>query len=500
MERKFKFIIYVIFGLVMIERPSLGCEQKELIEIKPFPKIGPMIRDLTPTSITVVVQGDIPDHHFFHQQVHQNNTGIVYLRSVNDDQTLGRFVKFVLKEEDRHVGHLTIDQLNAGQNYTLKIGYVPEPITGDDKINVADFEWTNAHELSFKTPMADKYSESFSILAGSCRRIGLKTKGWKHEGDKTADAMYRNIVQAGMMGEKTDSIALIGDQIYADASGSLFFPAKTFGEYSKLYEKAFSQPYFRKLASTYSGPIHMMRDDHELWNNADAEEEMKYPEQSAAAYRAYALYQRPFGEATPNFWFTTSNGVEMFFVDTRSEREPSKNKIMSDAQLNALKAWLSDDVRKDYIKIIATSVPFFMLASDDSWSGFPEQRLALISHIIDNNIHNVMFLSGDAHCQNDAMYRIYESYGKDTGREFLEVLVSGIFAVSRNKADLLTDKADLREELNGYFASANKNMSETTLTENLFARISGNHKTKDVRIQVYSSKNKLLKDVQYKLS
>lgn len=467
---------------------------EEGIGVKEFPKVGPIIRYITPTSITLMGQGDILKKHLFHHSTPHDNLGVAALRQFNGDE-LGEesVVTFPMKHKDRHVGHLTLDSLKPGQKYVVRIGYLSSPDMVKSKLN---FE--NCHVVRFCTPKSDQPEEDFSILTGSCRRIGRKTSDWAKEGDHIFKGMETNILNAERLGGRTDSIAFTGDQIYADAMGMLF-PAKTFYEYGRVHEKAFSQEHFRSLAANFSGPIHMTRDDHELWNDANAEEEEKYPEQSAAAHKAYSLFQRPFGKKTPHFWYTTSNGAEMFFTDTRSERRPSKKQLISEEQLTALTTWLSADSRKNAIKIIVTSVPIFLLSTEDAWNGYPEQYRKLLDHIISNNIKHVMFISGDAHCQNDGMFHAYKADGKDTGHAFLEVLVSGLFAVARNKAGLLGDTIDLRTEDKGYLLKTKTPLSPT-LTENLFARISGNNTTKEVTVEVFNQKNERLRKTLYNLS
>jgi alkaline phosphatase D len=40
--------------------------------------------------------------------------------------------------------------------------------------------------------------------------------------------------------------------------------------------------------------------------------------------------------------------------------------------------------------------------ASDSWPAFPQTRRALLRHIVENEIRNVVFLSGDIHCSNIA--------------------------------------------------------------------------------------------------
>ena len=127
-----------------------------------------------------------------------------------------------------------------------------------------------------------------------------------------------------------------------------------------------------------------------------------------------------------------------------------------------------------------------------------EQKHELVNYIVQNNIQHVMFVSGDAHCQNDAEFKVYDTKDRDTGHRFVEVLVSGLYAISRDKANKLQNETQALHEESGYVLKTDKPLKET-LTKNLFARITGNHVTKEVTVSVHSKKNKTLKTVHYKL-
>lgn len=477
-----------------------GAASELIIEkVKPFPKFGPIVRYLTQSSITLAGQGKIPSgsHHCGDNGVE----GVASICAIDQDRKKGEVAihRFSMKSEDRNVGFLTLSNLKPNQQYQISIGYVEHKGAVQENIQNRGYSWKKSHKIDFKTPSLEPL-DSFSFLMGSCRRIGRATPIMKRLGDPIFQGMDLNIEQSSQQGIPTHFIFFGGDQIYADALGenAILMPANEFSEYASLYEKAFSQEHFRRLTTTHGIPVLMARDDHELWNDANAEEEAKRPAQSADGYKAYALYQRPFGEDTPNYWYTTSNGAEMFITDTRSERFPSQHKIMSDTQMQALKDWLSAASRSDRIKIIATSVPMFLLDSDDSWGGFMEQKHELVNHIVRNNIKHVMFVSGDAHCQNDAEFKVYDTKDQDTGHRFVEVLVSGLYAISRDKADKLQNATRAVQDGEGYILKTDGPL-EKTLTKNLFARITGNHVTKEVTVSVHSKKNKTLKTVHYKL-
>jgi hypothetical protein len=484
--------------LVLLSCNASGSEL--LIEkVKPFPKFGPIVRDLTQSSITLAGQGKIPSGS--HCSGDKTVEGVAAICTVDHGHKKGEVTihRFPMNSEDRNVGFLTLSNLKPNQQYQISIGYIEHKEDVQEDTHNHGYSWKKSHKVDFKTPAVEPL-DSFSFLMGSCRRIGRATPIMKRLGDPIFQGMDSNIEQSSHQGIPTNFIFFGGDQIYADALGenAILMPANEFSEYAGLYEKAFSQEHFRHLTTTHGIPVLMARDDHELWNNANAEEEAKRPQQSADAYKAYALYQRPFGANTPNYWYTTSNGAEMFVTDTRSERFPSQHKIMSDAQMQALKDWLSAASRSDRIKIIATSVPMFLLDSDDSWSGFMAQKHELVNYIVRNNIKHVMVVSGDAHCQNDAEFKVYDTKDQDTGHRFVEVLVSGLYAISRDKADKLQGETQALQDGEGYILKTEAPLEET-LTKDLFARITGNHVTKEVTVTVQDKKNKNLKTVRYQL-
>ena len=88
-------------------------------------------------------------------------------------------------------------------------------------------------------------------------------------------------------------------------------------------------------------------------------------------------------------------------LDCRSDRVGGL--YLSVDQMNWLKQTLSDSTAT--FKIIANSVPIFDFAgtiignvsANDRWQGYPAQRSEVLSHIRNDNITGVAWLSGDVH-------------------------------------------------------------------------------------------------------
>lgn len=453
---------------------SFPCWGQEVLQ---FPEVGPIVRSISTNDVVIMGQGN----------KHHEVTGVYRYAKVGPDEAFSAPHIFSMSKADYNVAHAAIKNLDADSLYKVQIGYV------NDKSALDKMDWSQAHNLSVMMQSSPKGNE-FSIQVGSCRRLGeiLGVSIWSKEGDKIFKAMLKDLQVAKSSGVTTDLITLIGDQIYSDATA--IGSCKTAQEYAERYELAFSQKYIRALMA--SGiPVYMTRDDHEWWNNANKEEQELRPEQNQAAKLSYDLFQRPLGKETPNWWYTVSGNVEIFYTDTRSEREPSKQQIISPEQLTALKEWLGRDDLKDRIKIIVSSVPMFLLDTNDSWGGYKAQLADLLSYITTKEIKYAMVLSGDAHCENEALFKITTSKGEEKGH-ILEVLVSGLYAVARNKAGKIAGAMDLSEH---GFKVESKTPLHPTLTENLFARITGDHKLKTVNVAVYNNKHNLLQSSVYNL-
>jgi alkaline phosphatase D len=132
--------------------------------------------------------------------------------------------------------------------------------------------------------------------------------------------------------------------------------------------------------------------------------------------------------------------IDFIMLDTRYEGRdtslgtfiPTNNALLTDthrtilgaSQLNWFKSQLSGSSAK--WKIIGNQVMIAPLTANlgsgnqvlngDQWDGYPADRKRVLDHIMQNNIHNVVFLTGDIHCSwgNDLPHPD-SSYNKNTG-------------------------------------------------------------------------------------
>lgn len=280
-----------------------------------------------------------------------------------------------------------------------------------------------------------------SFIFGSCRYPGLL---WPA---KKSDIVFGEILKQCRAANAPRFVLMNGDQIYADKLSRRIplFRADTPEEFQERYLTAFTSPNMRALLRAV--PTYMILDDHEIeddWLAAhmDGNERARTLYQNAiAAYKNYQWIHSPrnycprdslAGVSGDKFYYSFEcGGYPFFIVDTRTQRiqngngckladnhmlgYPSNNAVGEQrVQINILCDWLVAQQKKigNRPKFIATASIFVpnglatagsdarsqrKKCADDSWAAFPETRRQLLQTMVDNNIQNVVFLSGDAH-------------------------------------------------------------------------------------------------------
>jgi len=241
---------------------------------------------------------------------------------------------------------------------------------------------------------------------------------------------------------------MCGDQIYADTLNKNIpiLLADKYEEFQERYLSAFGAPNLRALmrnATTY-----MILDDHEIEDNwtQDRLHDIGKHYLFNNAISAYMSYQWSHGPRTFGrrlYYNFECGGYPFFVLDTRTQRFKDGNGLGDNhllgrpsidpahkGQLQELLDWLSEKqaISGNIPKFIVTSSVFVPNAMDerldpasddaeadlykfanaerrnrsDSWPAFPNTRKALLEHIVNNKIQNVVFLSGDIHSANTA--------------------------------------------------------------------------------------------------
>jgi cholesterol oxidase len=239
-----------------------------------------------------------------------------------------------------------------------------------------------------------------------------------------------------------DFVIFAGDQIYADATAGLADPTRRDTRLEQPYNTALRTDSMQKIMSKV--PVHMLLDDHEIIDNWEPTESPDNPPLSSAERRkanknlldgveAYWRYQRLYVQQnhlpflTPRkqilkkeISYAFDHGCTAFYMlDTRSKRQYRKIGDPASAalwtapiipyryELDQLCTWLVDN--KDKVKFIVT--PSILLprklaalskdldhpSREDSWTGYPSMMHTIFLCILDNDIKNTVFLSGDEH-------------------------------------------------------------------------------------------------------
>ena len=305
---------------------------------------------------------------------------------------------------------------------------------------------------TFRTYAAESAKPGkMSLILGSCRYPGFL---WKvKEADEIFRPLRKEAEGEGKSGNnrQADFVFMVGDQIYADMMNR-HVPiglADTFEEFQERYHTAFGSRNTRRLLRSI--PTYMILDDHEIEDNWTQDRiEKKNPESRKLfnlAISSYMSYQWLHGPRNFNqrlYYAFECNGYPFFVLDSRTQRfvddlpgTLADNHLLGrptianeePSQLARLLRWLikQQNDRGNAPKFIGSSsvfAPSPMSAREgrgdedtpenvkvkwkedsDSWPAFPNTRRAILRCIIENNIQNVIFLSGDIHCSNVARIR-----------------------------------------------------------------------------------------------
>jgi alkaline phosphatase D len=209
-----------------------------------------------------------------------------------------------------------------------------------------------------------------------------------------------------------DFFCFLGDTVYADGS-------VTYDDYWYHWNRALRQQGMRDITSSTS--IIATWDDHEVDNNWNYDEISSAQFLAALSSFRNALPQRTGTDGSIWRKCTWGQTAEVFVLDCRSERR--NGKYISAEQMQ----WLKDGLlaSKAQWKIILNSVPITNMEdllgpaiSEDRWQGFPEDRSDILTYIEEEQIPNILWVSGDFHY---GMVAKVSRMG-DSGFEMYEVL------------------------------------------------------------------------------
>lgn len=273
-------------------------------------------------------------------------------------------------------------------------------------------------------PARDERKRELCFAAGCCRHPGVAFD--RDLADRALGALAEHAEKAG----GPELVLMLGDQIYADATGGVVDAEDRLEKYTSRYEQAYGSPGFRRLGRRV--PLVMAGDDHEIRDNWPKDAippgapagVRKLLERSADWARLLFIeHQRSHGPDAPawapagdgeRLWYAFDVGPFPFFCfDTRFERTEDGARMMDAYQLERFASWLDHVLARKELR----NVPKFVMSGSvmapterefagrpaharraDSWAGYPDERLKVLELIVEKKAQNVVFISGDLHC------------------------------------------------------------------------------------------------------
>ncbi|HEU0034468.1 MAG TPA: alkaline phosphatase D family protein [Kofleriaceae bacterium] len=289
--------------------------------------------------------------------------------SGHDVEQLG---PFAATPGDAGFTHVAVDGLVAGARYR----YAFFELDGEARVARSPIG-------RFRVPIAADATEVLTFGAISCT-----------DKSRPADAIQRAAERADL-----DAFLLLGDNAYCDG-------AEVQADYRRDYRDHYGRP--AHIALRASTGLYATWDDHEVANdwNPETIDSAQLATAFATFFEHLPIARDP---AAPNrIWRSVRWGttVEIFVLDSRSERKPS-TRFGADAQYLSPEqlAWLEAGLAASpcTFKLIMNSVPITNMPNVwdvyrvDRWEGYQAQRTALLSFIDERAITGVLWLSGDFH-------------------------------------------------------------------------------------------------------
>jgi phosphodiesterase/alkaline phosphatase D-like protein len=214
-----------------------------------------------------------------------------------------------------------------------------------------------------------------------------------------ARAAERAAPSPGNLAAPIDAFLFLGDTAYCDG-------ADTPDAYRDKWHAHIGKA--EHVALRASMASYTTWDDHEVTNDWNPETiDAAHFETARAALREH-MPMRTLAEDPKRLWRSRRFGTtaEVFVLDSRSERLPSTifsddEQYISRAQMDWLKGALLESPCA--FKVIMNSVPITRFPNIwnawqvDRWDAYDAQRTEILTHIDDNAIPGVLWVSGDFH-------------------------------------------------------------------------------------------------------
>ena len=220
-----------------------------------------------------------------------------------------------------------------------------------------------------------------------------------------------------------DRLLLVGDQIYADATAGLLDPVRLDDRYRVPYEELLHIEPLRRIMGRI--PVLCMLDDHEIVDNWEPYVKGAQGPLFRKGVAAYWTYQRGVAPRDRTWIKRREAGWSLFMADTRTHRDARTEaslltaEILGSPQHLELEQWLTGQPAEN-LKLVASPAMLLPRLWEhleeplhlDGWQGYPASLQRLLMFVCDNEIANVIFLSGDAHLGCDVTIRLTGPDGK----------------------------------------------------------------------------------------
>ena len=286
-------------------------------------------------------------------------------------------------------------------------------------VSVAEMPWYRRLERG-------ETEGAVSFLVGSCLHPGLGSE--RQRSDSVFEAM-RDHLKDRPEGRGVDHLLLLGDLIYADATGELLDPHAAHERFRKRYKDALGG--LAAKAGQHAHfvmshlPTYFSIDDHEIHNDWQSTpgvlltSELRNREENAldSAYD-FLIHREREGEQG-RFWYEFESGGASFFVfDTRTERLGNVDRanvraLINEEQQAGFRAWIArqrDSESPIFFSTGSSLIPITkaraeapeLTLKEDGLLGYTGFLAWLTSELQPVRARRIVWLSGDVHSSSCA--------------------------------------------------------------------------------------------------
>lgn len=346
-------------------------------------------------------------------------------------------------------------ETDSTKDFTVKV--IADALNADTRYFYR-FKALDAYSLVGKTKTAPETANEINFAVVSCSNYQFG-----------AFNAYANISKK----QQLDAVIHLGDYFYEYGRGTygdttmkrFHIPEHeliALDDYRTRYSQYRLDPDLRQMHATH--PFIAIWDDHEIANDAyktgaqnHQEDEGDYMERKRAAIKAYYEWM-PVRRVDPLYrTFTFGNLVDLIMLDERTEGRTEQLDSITDDRIDSSSqrmlgkkqlAWLQNELNTSEAswKVIGNQVIFSYLnygyknfnINLDSWDGYPYERTQLKQTIMDNDIENVLFITGDTHSSwaFEVTDKPFEEYDAETS--------SGAFAIEFGATSVNSGNANER--------------------------------------------------------